>query len=96
MNGSLNGSGFAKKRKVTRLPEFQFSFHFTNHGEEVGIVVLVCVIRQVRPEYFNGVFDTVKFQYFGFFVLRSQSSKHNIQYKYKEEWTQRVPLTNSS
>ena len=56
--------GFAKKRKVTRLPEIQFSFHFTNLAEEVGIVVLDCVIRQVRPEYFYAV----KFQYFVFFL----------------------------
>ena len=48
------------------MPEVQFSFHFTNLAEEVGIVVLVCAIRQVRPEYFNGVFYAVKFQYFGF------------------------------
>ena len=48
------------------MPEVQFSFHFTNLAEEVGIVVLVCVVRQVRPEYFNRVFYAVKFQYFGF------------------------------
>ena len=60
-----------QRRKVTRLPEVQFSFHFTNLAEEVGIVVLDCVIRQVRPEYFYAV----KFQYFVFFyVLRSQST----------------------
>ena len=46
------------------MPEIQFSFHFANLAEEVGIVVLVCVIRQVRPEYFNGVFHAEKFQYF--------------------------------
>ena len=54
-----------QRRKVTRLPEVQFSFHFTNLAEEVGIVVLDCVIRQVRPEYFYAV----KFQYFGFFMF---------------------------
>ena len=46
------------------MPEVQFSFHFTNLAEEVGIVVLDCVIRQVRPEYFYAV----KFQYFVFFL----------------------------
>ena len=50
------------------MPEVQFSFHFTNLAEEVGIVVLVCVVRQMRPKYFNGVFDAVKFQYFVFFL----------------------------
>ena len=44
-------------------------FHFTNLAEEIGIVVLGCVIRQMRPEYFNGVLYAVKFQYFGFFMF---------------------------
>ena len=46
------------------MPEVQFSFHFTNLAEEVGIVVLLCVVRQMRRGYFNGVFCAVKFQYF--------------------------------
>ena len=50
------------------MPEIQFSFHFTNLAEEVGIVVLVCLVRQMRPKYFNGVFYAVKFQYFGVFL----------------------------
>ena len=45
-----------------------YIFHFTNLAEEIGIVVLVCVTRQMRPEYFNGVFYVVKFQCFGFFM----------------------------
>ena len=58
-----------KKRKVTRLPKVQLSFHFTNLAEEVGIVVLVCVVLQMRPEYFNVAFYTVKFQYFVVFFF---------------------------
>ena len=58
------------------MPEVQFSFHFTNLAEEVGIVVLVCVIRQVHPEYFNGFFYAVKCQYFVFYFLCFEEPIH--------------------
>ena len=54
---------------MTRLPEVQFSFHFTNLAEEVVIVVLDCVIRQVRPEYFNGISYAEKFQYIYIYIF---------------------------